>query len=299
MNALHGFECFDANQWLSLVQSQVGALPDQPLLDEREGGHDWQGISQVLGGGPTAAQLRRFYWPLVKHLARDLGALDTQQCYVIGLSGSVSVGKSTFARAIALLLRSLVGSVEVLATDNFLLPNEELVHRQIMHRKGFPDSYDYDAINAFVESLQRGDQVLECPIYDHVAYTRLTDTLQRISRPQVLIVEGVSALQGECWPMSKRLFLAADPESLWQWYKRRFFEFRAQATDQPELFFHRYSQMTEEQALEVAINFWEKVNQVNFKHYIEPSMASADLVFYKADDHSVGRVYQPLPLNDS
>ena len=292
--SLSGYQAFPVDEWLNgcvsspldwgLTEHQV---TEGIRLIETEG---------LFPNGPDVREIHRIYWPFAMMLAErvreylDERAGDPNACYVLGLSGSVSVGKTTAARVLRTLLSWCVGRVEVVATDHFLLPNETLQARGIMRRKGFPESYDDDAIRAFVTALRRGDETLVTPVYDHVAYTRLPDREKVIPRPKCLILEGVSALQRPEWQLDGRLYFQADPDSLWRWYLARFMEFRRRASDRPNAFFYRYAQMTEAEAHSVARDFWHNINWVNMMDHIEPSREGADWILEKGADHRVQRI---------
>jgi type I pantothenate kinase len=227
--------------------------------------------------------------------------------YVIGIAGSVAVGKSSTARILqALLARSHGGEhelkVELVTTDGFLYPNRVLQERGIMHRKGFPESYDRRRLVQFIADVKSGVPRLDVPIYSHLVYDIVPDELRVIDRPDILIVEGLNVLQrGGRVSRSPQLFVSdyfdfslyvdADERLLQQWYVERFLRLRETAFRDPHSYFRRYAELSVEEAIETAKRIWREINYLNLKQNIEPTRERADLILEKGARHTLERVY--------
>jgi type I pantothenate kinase len=217
--------------------------------------------------------------------------------FLIALGGSVAVGKSTAARLIVHLLSSLRPDwrVELVTTDGFLLPNATLIERDILARKGFPESYDRRALLRFVADLKSGISELRVPLYSHLTYDVLEET-QAVRSPDVLMLEGVNVLQrgsGRVYVsdfVDFALYLDAEEDDVRRWYLSRFLSLRNGAFQQPESYFHRYAQLSDEQAVEVASGIWERTNRPNLLNNIQPTRPRADVILEKGADHFVSRV---------
>jgi len=217
--------------------------------------------------------------------------------YLIALGGSVAVGKSTAARLVVRLLSSLRPDwrVELVTTDGFLLPNATLIERDILARKGFPESYDRRALLRFVADLKSGVSELRAPLYSHLTYDVL-DEVQVVRSPDVLVLEGVNVLQrgsGRVYVsdfVDFALYLDAEEEDVRRWYLSRFLALRSGAFQNPESYFHRYARLSDPEAVEVASGIWERTNRPNLLNNIQPTRPRADVILEKGADHFVSRV---------
>ena len=227
-----------------------------------------------------------------------LGSQPQPTPFVIGVAGSVAVGKSTIARVLEALLARWPHhpSVDLVTTDGFLYPNAVLEERGLMERKGFPESYDRAALLEFVALAAAGEEHLEIPVYSHIRYDIVEDERRVISQPDILIVEGLNVLQAggsgafvsDYFDFS--IFVDADVEDIKRWYIERFLTLQRTAFAQPDAYFRRYSELSRDEAVEVAEDIWKRINEVNLKENILPTRDRASLILEKAPDHSVRRV---------
>ena len=218
--------------------------------------------------------------------------------FIIGIAGSVAVGKSTISRVLQALLARWPQhpKVDLVTTDGFLLPNSVLAERGLMERKGFPESYDRKALLEFVAMAKAGEEHLEVPIYSHIKYDIVEGETRVVSQSDILIVEGLNVLQAghtgafvsDYFDFS--IFVDARAEDVKEWYLERFLTLKNTAFNQPDAYFRRYANLTEDEALFVATNLWENINQINLVENILPTRERAALILEKARDHSVSRV---------
>ena len=224
--------------------------------------------------------------------------------FVIGVAGSVAVGKSTTARILRELLSRWPGTPKVkrVTTDGFLLPNAELARRGLMERKGFPESYDVRRLLRFVTDVKSGHDEVRAPVYSHLTYDIVPGEEVIIRRPDVLIIEGLNVLQPARVRADGRqgiavsdffdfsIYVDARTDEIRRWYVSRFLRLRETAFSRPESYFHRYASFTDGEAVATAEQIWHEINELNLIENVLPTRGRATLVLTKGTDHAVRRV---------
>lgn len=286
----------------------LGRSTELPLTEQE--------ISQIRGLGDflDLKEVRDVYLPLSRLLnlyvteaqrlhsvtSEFLGERAKRTPFIIGVAGSVAVGKSTVARLLKEMLSRWPSTprVELVTTDGFLYPNAELERRNLMHRKGFPESYDRLALLKFVADIKSGVERVSAPVYSHLSYDIVPDAEVIVESPDVVIVEGLNVLQppvmGQEVALSDyfdfKIYVDADVESVTQWFIGRFEQLREGAFTNPKSYFHRYAEMPFEQALARANEIWRTINLPNLIENIQPTRSRATLVLQKGSDHVVQSV---------
>ncbi len=255
-------------------------------------------ISRLLSLYVGAAQ------DLFQGMQKFLGVTDGKMPYIIGVAGSVAVGKSTTARVLQALLARWPNTpkVELVTTDGFLFPNAILEKEKLMEKKGFPESYDLPALLRFLNDVKAGQRRVKAPVYSHVSYDVIPGEMIEVDRPDILIVEGLNVLQtgrppkdGKAIPYVSDFFdfsvyIDAEERVLEKWYVDRFRALRSTAFRDPLSYFHRYSQTSDEEAQKIALSIWSRINLVNLRENVLPTRQRASLILRKGEDHGIESV---------
>lgn len=265
------------------------------FLDLKEVEEVYLPVSQLLNLYATATQ------KLHQTTSSFFGERAARTPFIIGIAGSVAVGKSTVARLLRELMKRWEGTpkVELVTTDGFLYPNSELEKRNLMDRKGFPESYDRKALLKFVSDIKSGVPEVSAPVYSHLSYDIVPGEISLVSSPDVLILEGLNVLQpptaGQEVALSDyfdfTIYIDAEVEAIERWYLSRFAELWRSAFTNPKSYFHALTtELTESQAMDRAKGFWKNINLPNLRENIEPTRSRATLVMQKGEQHRVEQV---------
>ena len=233
-----------------------------------------------------------------------LGTTEGVTPFIIGVAGSVAVGKSTTARVLKTLLARWPNTpkVDLVTTDGFLLPNAELTREGLMERKGFPESYDLASLLTFLRDIKAGKGHVTAPVYSHLSYDIVAGDMISIDRPDILILEGLNVLQTSRLPRDGRvvpfvsdffdfsIYLDADEAAVRRWYVERFLSLRGTAFQDPKSYFHRYASLSDREAEDIALGLWTRINLVNLFENILPTRPRADLILTKRGDHAIEKV---------
>lgn len=219
--------------------------------------------------------------------------------FIIGIAGSVAVGKSTTARLLQTLLSRLFPKqdVQLITTDGFLYPNRVLKERGIMDRKGFPESYDMERLIEFLNSVKSREKDLKIPLYSHKSYDIIEGEYETISQPDILIVEGINVFQ---LPANQQIYVSdffdfsiyvdADPALVERWYLERFESLLDTAFQDPSNYYYEYAMGDRKEAIDMAKSVWKNVNSKNLKEFILPTRSRADIILHKTNYHKIDKI---------
>jgi type I pantothenate kinase len=300
------FMSFDRERWSELRNLVPMTLSENDLKE-------LQGINEKL----TMEEAVEIYLPLSRLLNLYVAARQNRNSvlqqfldkdekappFVIGIAGSVAVGKSTTARLLKALLSRWDNhpKVELVTTDGFLYPNEVLQEKGLMGKKGFPESYDIKRLVKFVSDVKACKRNVQAPVYSHLTYN-ITDEVKEVDLPDVLIIEGLNVLQsGMNYPhephrvfisdfLDFSLYVDADSAQIQEWYVNRFMKFREGAFAKPGSYFSHYTQLNDQEAVDKAQNIWKSINGLNLEQNILPTRERAHLILRKGADHMVEEV---------
>jgi type I pantothenate kinase len=289
--------------WARLATGMTSPLSETEVVQLRGIG-DRLDLAEVREVYVPLSRLLSTYAENTKRLGGEtsafLGEPDTTTPFVVGVAGSVAVGKSTIARLLRELMSRWPGTprVELVTTDGFLYPNAELERRGLMDRKGFPESYDRRAMVRFLTDVKSGADEVRAPFYSHVRYDIMPDAHVTVRRPDVVIVEGLNVLAPPPAPhdvavsdlFDFSIYVDAEESSIEKWYVDRFLALRQGAFSNPNSFFKVFADLSDEEAVTTALGYWNEINLPNLRENVEPTKRRAKLILRKAADHTVERV---------
>jgi type I pantothenate kinase len=292
-------------EWSQLRAATPLTLSEDDLIELR-GLNEMVSLDEVAEVYLPMSRLLNLHVAAAQHLYQVmdmfLGKPVAKVPYVIGIGGSVAVGKSTTARILQALLSRWPDHprVDLITTDGFLYPNKILEERGIMHRKGFPESYDLRRLVKFVADVKSGSPSVTAPVYRHLIYDIVPDETKTVEQPDIMILEGLNILQtghrapGDVSPrvfvsdfIDFSIFVEAKEPDLEAWYVERFQQLRATAFQDPRSYFHHYATLSTEDAIETARDIWRDINQINLRENILPTRERADLILEKGALHAV------------
>jgi type I pantothenate kinase len=302
-----GYDTFSRNEWARLRASTPLTMTDDDLVQLR-GVNDDVSLDEVRDIYLPLSRLLNLHVQAAQglHVVADLflGKPARPVPYVIGVAGSVAVGKSTLSRILRALLARWPNhpKVDLITTDGFLYPNEVLESRGLMQRKGFPESYDLRRLLRFLSELKSGASEVRSPVYSHLVYDIVPGQEHMVRQPDIVILEGLNVLQTPDGARRRTIhafvsdffdfsiYLDAREDDVKEWYVQRFFKFRDTAFSDPRSFFHRFSALSDREADLTARQIWDEINGPNLRDNIEPTRERARLVLVKDADHSIQEV---------
>ena len=296
------YEKISRGTWQSLHRKTTPPLTEEEL-DSIKSFNDQISLQDVTDIYLPLAHLIQIYKRSKEDLAFSKGIFlqreSKNQPFIIGISGSVAVGKSTTSRLLQILLSRIFpeASVELVTTDGFLYPNSLLNERNILNRKGFPESYDMETLLNFLDQLKNGQDV-EIPVYSHEIYDIVPHQKQRVRAADFVIVEGINVFQT---PHNSRLYITdffdfsiyvdAAVEDIESWYLDRFLKLLSFAQDDPSNYYYRFTQQPISEVKDFAHQVWTSINLINLQNYIEPTRNRAEVILHKSKNHEIDEIY--------
>ena len=297
------FERFDREEWAAL-RAQTPLTIREKDLEALRGINDQIDLEEVTAIYLPLTRLLNLYVSATQNLHRVsatfLGTIAPKLPYIIGIAGSVAVGKSTLARLLQALLSRWPEHprVELVTTDGFLFPNSERKARGIMDRKGFPESYDTRQLLDFLRAVKSGETEVAVPVYSHVIYDILPDRQEIVHQPDILILEGLNVLQVDSRAnefvsdyFDFSIYLDAEETLVESWFVERFHALRRTVFQDPQSFFRHFAELDDQEANVLAHQIWESINGRNLRENIAPTKGRASLVIEKGADHRVTDVF--------
>ena len=306
-DALAPFHIFSEAEWARLRADQPMTLSHEEIF-ALQGFNDRIDPAQVETIYLPMARLLRLYYDATESLhaatRQFLGKTHAKVPFILGIAGSVAVGKTTTARILKALMERWEGNpkVDLVPTDGFLLPNAVLQEHGLMERKGFPESYDYYALVDFLTDVKSGMRNVSAPVYSHLTYDRVPEQTIEVDQPDVLIVEGLNVLQTTRLKSERppvpfvsdffdfSVYMDADEGDLERWYLTRFNRLKETRFRDPRSYFHKYAGISDEEAEEFARGLWQRINLKNLRENIRPTKMRADLILRKGTDHRIAEV---------
>ena len=302
LNEFINFETISRKEWQRLHKEDNAPLTAEEL-DSIRSLNDKIDVQEVSDIYLPLINLIRIYQKTANDLTFSksifLQKSQTNRPFIIGVSGSVAVGKSTTSRLLQLLLQRTFpqSKVELVTTDGFLYPNQTLKEKGIHNRKGFPESYDMPLLLNFLDTIKNGGDV-NIPVYSHEIYDIVPGLTQEIRQPNFLIVEGINVFQN---PINQRLYMSdyfdfslfidAEVNNIESWYLERFQTLLELAKKDENNYYHRFTKFSKDEALSLAQKTWRDINLVNLENYIEPTRSRAELILHKGDNHKIDFIH--------
>lgn len=296
------FEKISRKTWQNLHRKTTPPL-SQTELNSIKSFNDKISLQDVTDVYLPLTNLIQIYKRSKEDLAFSKGIFlqkaSKRQPFIIGVSGSVAVGKSTTSRLLQILLSRTFSNatVELVTTDGFLYPNAYLQKQNLLKRKGFPESYNMELLLDFLDNIKNG-QNFQIPVYSHEIYDIVSDEKQSVTAADFVIVEGINVFQN---PQNERLYMTdffdfsiyvdAEVENIETWYLDRFKKLLTLAKEEPTNYYHPFTSQPENKVMEFAQNVWKSINLVNLQDYIEPTRNRAEIILHKTENHEIDEIY--------
>lgn len=305
MQSLLYHKLFKKDQWLQLAENKSIFIEESEL-------HALFGFAEPI----SLSEINEIYLPLSAFIIEQMNARQKltakiSSClstkinipFIIGIAGSVAVGKSTTARIIEHIFKSYNLSVALVPTDGFLFSNKALIERGLLMKKGFPESYDVNRLLSFLHKVKAGEEKLNVPTYSHHVYDILPNETKEFARPDILILEGLNVLQlpdirhdnianRQCVSdfVDFGIYLDAPSENLANWYVSRFHAFKKKAESDPTAYMHIFKDLDHNETTDMALKIWHDINLKNLEQNILPSRGRSDLVLSKSENHEINKI---------